>query len=107
MSIMGCFLIESDQEILAFLDALELQILFTMLVGVFSASAVLVFDLSEVFLGQYRVTPTVAQLTVIRDTLPSGTGDSVPVAIKTTATSKYLTLPSVPPPRPPSSTLRT
>ena len=32
-SLQACFLIESDQEILAFLDALELKILFTMLVG--------------------------------------------------------------------------
>ena len=45
-------------------------------VGVFSAAAVLVYDLSEPFLGQYLITPTVLQLKTIRDTLPTGTDDA-------------------------------
>jgi len=69
-------LIESDQAILAFLDEAELKLLFTMLIGVFSASAVLIYDLSEPFIGQYQIRPTIGQLRIIRDTLPVGLDDS-------------------------------
>jgi hypothetical protein len=49
-------------------------------VGVFSAAAVLVYDLSDPFLGQYLITPTVLQLKTIRDTLPTGIDDQPPEA---------------------------
>ena len=66
-SIVVAFLLESDQEVLRFLDALQLRLLFTILVGVFSALAALVVDLADPFRGAYRITPTVAQLFPLRE----------------------------------------
>ena len=66
-SIVLAFLLESDQEVLRFLDALQLRILFTILVGVFSGVTSLVVDLADPFRGAYRITPTVAQLFPLRE----------------------------------------
>ena len=65
-SIVLAFLLETDQEVLRFLDALQLRLLFTILIGVFSALAALVVDLADPFRGAYRITPTVAQLFPLR-----------------------------------------
>ena len=66
-SIVVAFLLESDQEVLRFLDALQLRLLFTILIGVFAALAALVVDLADPFRGAYRITPTVAQLFPLRE----------------------------------------
>jgi len=66
-SISSCFLLETDQEALAFLNAVQLKLLFTMLVGTFSSLAVVCVDLSDPFGGSYSIGSTVLQLFKLRD----------------------------------------
>ena len=54
-SICTCFLIESDQEVFIFLLGLQLKILWTMLIGTFSALSVVCYDLGDPFRGSYQV----------------------------------------------------
>lgn len=68
-SICMAFLIETNQDILIFLNAIQLRILWTMLIGTFSALAVVCYDLSGPFRGQYQISNAVYQLMTIRDTL--------------------------------------
>jgi hypothetical protein len=68
-SISLAFLIETNQELLIFLNAIQLRILWTMLVGTFSALAVVCYDLSGPFRGQYQISNAVYQLMTIRDAL--------------------------------------
>lgn len=69
LSIIASFLLESDQEVLRFLDAIQLRLLFAILVGVFSGIAALIVDLSDLYRGAFRVTTTYAQLIAIHDNL--------------------------------------
>ncbi len=68
-SISLAFLIETNQELLIFLNAIQLRILWTMLMGTFSALAVVCYDLSGPFRGQYQISNAVSQLMTIRDAL--------------------------------------
>ncbi|KAJ1444747.1 hypothetical protein M885DRAFT_626835 [Pelagophyceae sp. CCMP2097] len=74
-SIVFAFLIESDQEVLKFLDALQLRLLFSMLIGTFASLSALVIDLSDPYRGAYRITPTVAQLFPLRQQLAFDAGN--------------------------------
>ena len=74
LSISSCFLLETDQEALIFLDAVQLKILWSMLVGAFTALAVVITDLSDPFKGSYTISPTVLQLFKIRDALNENEG---------------------------------
>lgn len=69
LSIIASFLLESDQEVLRFLDAIQLRLLFAILVGVFSGIAALIVDLSDLNSGGFRITPTYSQLFEIHDNL--------------------------------------
>lgn len=69
LSIIVSFLLESDQEVLRFLDAIQLRLLFAILVGCFSGLAALIIDLSDLNKGGFRITPTFAQLFAVRDNL--------------------------------------
>lgn len=68
-SILLCFMVETDQETLLFLDAMQLRALFSVLIGVLSSTAFLLYDLTDPFRGSYRITPTTAQLFTIRDSM--------------------------------------
>jgi len=68
-SIIVAFLIESDQEVLRFLDALQLRLLFTMLVGAFAGLTALVLDLADIHKGSLRITPLAVQFFYIHDYL--------------------------------------
>jgi hypothetical protein len=68
-SICLAFLIETDQQLLIFLNAIQLRVLWTMLIGTFSALAVVCYDLSGPFRGQYQISNAVYQLMTIRDAL--------------------------------------
>jgi len=68
-SICITFLIESNQELLYFLNAVQLKILWTMLIGTFSALGVVCYDLSDPFRGSYEISTCVDQLYTIKDTL--------------------------------------
>ena len=66
LSILTAFLIESDQEVLRFLDSIQICILWTMLTGVFVAIGALMLDLGEPFRGSFRVDSSTYQLVVMR-----------------------------------------
>ena len=68
-SICLAFLIETNQELLIFLNAIQLRVLWTMLIGTFSALGVVCYDLSGPFRGQYQISNAVYQLMTIRDAL--------------------------------------
>lgn len=69
LSIVVAFLLESDQEVLRFLDAIQLRLLFSILVGVFSGLAAVVIDLADITRGTFRITTVAAQLFALRDLL--------------------------------------
>lgn len=69
LSIVVAFLLESDQEVLRFLDAIQLRLLFSILVGVFSGLAAVVIDLADITRGTFRITTVVAQFFALRDLL--------------------------------------
>jgi hypothetical protein len=68
-SICVAFLLETNQELLIFLNAIQLRILWTMLIGSISALGVVCWDLSFPFTGSYVISNAVDQLKTIRDTL--------------------------------------
>ena len=63
------FLIETNQDLLFFLNDFELKILWSMIVGTFVACFTLFYDLLSPFAGSYQILPTVDQLYRIRRTL--------------------------------------
>ena len=68
-SIALTFLIESNQELLYFLNALQLHMLWTVLIGTFSALGIVCYDLNDPFHGSYQILNAVDQLFTIRDSL--------------------------------------
>lgn len=71
LSICIVFLMETNQDLLVFLNAVQLRLLWTMLVGTFCALAVVCFDLGNPFRGSYEISKSVDQLFIIRDSLRS------------------------------------
>ncbi len=69
VSICIAFLLETKQDILVFLNAIQLRILWTMLVGTFTALGIVCYDLGNPFRGSYQITKSVTQLYTIRMTL--------------------------------------
>mmetsp|Transcript_15366 Transcript_15366/g.19207 ORF Transcript_15366/g.19207 Transcript_15366/m.19207 type:complete len:149 (+) Transcript_15366:1027-1473(+) len=63
------FLMESNQELLIFFNALQLKILWTMLFGTFLALRVVCYDLLDLFQGSYQITSAVGQLYIIQEAL--------------------------------------
>jgi hypothetical protein len=69
-SICFAFLLETNQDILIFLNAVQLKLLWAMLVGVFSALGTVCYDLVDPFRGSYQISKaTVDQLYTIRSAL--------------------------------------
>ena len=68
-SIVLAYLVETDQEVLQFLSSLQLRLLFTILIGVFSGVGSVVTDIADPFRGAYRITSTVAQFFPLREAL--------------------------------------
>jgi hypothetical protein len=66
LSICVAFLMETNQELLIFLNSIQLRILWTMLIGTFSALGVVCYDLRDVFGGSNQVAKSVDQLFTIR-----------------------------------------
>jgi hypothetical protein len=60
------FLMETDQDILVFLNAIQLRLLWTMLVGTFCALGLVCYDLGNPFRGSYQVSKSVDQMHSIR-----------------------------------------
>lgn len=63
------FLMETNQEILVFLNAFQLRILWSMLTSTFVACFALFSDLNSPFLGSYSIASNAEQLRTIRMTL--------------------------------------
>lgn len=63
------FLIETDQDYLVFLNAIQIKILWSMLVGTFVACFTVVSDLRSPFAGAYQISASVGQLHTIKLTL--------------------------------------
>jgi Protein of unknown function (DUF4239) len=63
------FLIETDQELLVFLNAVQIKLLWSMLVGTFVACFAVVVDLRTPFSGSYQISASVDQLLTIKLTL--------------------------------------
>jgi Protein of unknown function (DUF4239) len=55
VSICMAFLMETDQELLIFLNSIQLRLLWTMLIGTFSALGVVCYDLNDPFGGSNKV----------------------------------------------------
>ena len=68
-SICTTFLMETNQELLIFLSAIQLRILWSMLIGTFSALAVVNYDLRDPFRGSYNVDISVDQFYEIREAI--------------------------------------
>jgi len=66
LSICIAFLMETNQSILIFLNAIQLKILWTMLVSTSSALGVVCYDLLDPFQGSYQISRTVDQLYTIQ-----------------------------------------
>lgn len=60
------FLIETNQDLLFFLNNFELKVLWSILLATFVACFTLFYDLSSPFAGSYQIRATVAQLYAIR-----------------------------------------
>ena len=63
------FLMETNQEVLVFLSAVELKLLWSMMVGTFVACFSVFLDLRSPFSGSYQISASVDQLHTIRLTL--------------------------------------
>lgn len=61
------YLLETNQELLMFLNAIDLRILWTMLIGTFSTWAVVWYDLSGPFRGKYQISNVLNQLVEFLD----------------------------------------
>ncbi|KAL7482900.1 hypothetical protein ACHAW6_008554 [Cyclotella cf. meneghiniana] len=70
-SICGVFLMETNQELLIFLNAIQLKILWAMLIGTFSSLAVVNYDMIDPFRGSYNVGVSVNQFYTIREAIRS------------------------------------
>jgi len=74
-SICLAFLLETNQELLIFLNSIQLRILWTMLIGSITALSVVCWDLTFPFTGSYVISNAVDQLITIRDTIRAVTDD--------------------------------
>jgi len=74
ISICVAFLMETNQELLIFLNSIQLRILWTMLIGTFSALATVCYDLCDPFAGSNNLSKSVNQLVTIRSALRASLG---------------------------------
>lgn len=70
-SICVTFLMETNQEVLYFLNETSIKVLWTMLIGTFTSLAVVCYDLSDPFRGSYQILSSIDQLYTIREVLES------------------------------------
>ena len=63
------FLIESNQEVLQFLNSLQLRFLFALIVAVCSGTATLCLDLTDPFRGRFSVVTATSQIVRLEDLL--------------------------------------
>lgn len=66
IAIIFSFLMQTNNDTLRFLDEIQLKILWTMLFGVLSLIAVVIYDLQGPFRGSYRVSNAIEQVQLIK-----------------------------------------
>ena len=66
IAIVFSFLMQTNNDTLRFLDEIQLKILWTMLFGVLSLIAVVIYDLQGPFRGSYRVSNAIEQVQLIK-----------------------------------------
>jgi Protein of unknown function (DUF4239) len=76
LGILAAFLIDSNQEVLQYLNSIELRILFSIMVGVGSGAAMLVKDLQDPFEGSFCITREARQLQSFQQLLESDLYDA-------------------------------
>jgi len=77
ISMCFCFLLETNQDLVIFLGAVQLKLLWSVLVGVFSGFAVVCYDLKDPFQGLYQITKSVKQIYTIREVLRASACDAI------------------------------
>jgi hypothetical protein len=65
-AIIFAFLMQTNQDLLQFMNDVQLTLLWTMLVGALSLIGLVIYDLNGPFRGSYRVTNAIRQLSSIR-----------------------------------------
>lgn len=78
------FLMEANQELLVFLNSVELKILWSLLVGTFVACFTVFYDLRSPFGGSYQISASVDQLYTIRAALKESVSSSLLMQQNTT-----------------------
>jgi len=68
-SICLVFLMETDQKILIFLNAVQLRLLWSILIGTLTSLGTVCYDLSQPFRGSYQIASSIDQLYTIREVL--------------------------------------
>lgn len=68
-AIIFAFLMQTNQDLLQFMNDVQLTLLWTMLVGALSLIGLVIYDLNGPFRGSYRVTNAIRQLSSIRSQL--------------------------------------
>lgn len=63
------YLLETNQELLIFLSAVQLKLLWTILVGIFAGLGAVCYDLKDPFQGSYQISKSVDQIYTIRKAL--------------------------------------
>jgi hypothetical protein len=76
------FLMETDLQVLVFLNSFQLKTLWSMMVGTFVACFAVFWDLQNPFSGSYQISPSVDQLHTIRLTLQASRVLSATAAAK-------------------------
>ena len=66
IAIVFSFLMQTNNDTLRFLDEIQLKILWTMLFGVLSLIAIVIYDLQGPFRGSYRVSNAIEQVQLIK-----------------------------------------
>ena len=72
-AIIFAFLMQTNQDLLQFMNDVQLTLLWTMLVGALSLIGLVIYDLNGPFRGSYRVTNAIQQLLSIRSQLDDRT----------------------------------
>jgi hypothetical protein len=84
-----CFLIETNQDLLYFLQAFQLKLLWATLVGTFVSCFTVFYDLGSPFAGQYKITASIEQLHAIKMALKAAVVKPESVAMYSIAIADY------------------
>ncbi|GKY92756.1 hypothetical protein MPSEU_000245600 [Mayamaea pseudoterrestris] len=84
-----CFLIETNQDILYFLQAFQLKLLWATLIGTFVSCFTVFYDLGSPFAGQYKITASIEQLHTIKVAFKAALAKPESVALFSNAIADY------------------